>query len=414
MSARASLVGIVVGAALLTFGCESAIVGSECAAPLVRCGRYCVDLQSDQLNCGVCGNVCNVACTAGVCTFADAGTAGDAGPRDAGRRDAGRDTGIDDAGTDVGTDAAIVDAGSDAGDVDGGGPRCDLGELLCGGSCEDGRDGDHCGDCATTCSGTDVCLAGACATDCGSLLACGTRCVDPMLDGHHCGDCATDCGSDVCVGGACTSAPPGHLVLIGHDYESRRFAMSTMLGNAIFLSTRASVRLLAYEVDSTAAAIAGTDAAIAESTVASPLTRSVAPDADSVPVLLDAADVFLVYGQAGASDATLRATGYAWHDALAGFLQRGGVVIVLEAPSLSNGGTYQILVEAGLFDAVAVSELSMPRLVAASGRASDPVLASVGFPYVGERHTARISTVDPDVIVTTGTDAVVFHRVVTH
>jgi hypothetical protein len=409
---RALAIAALVALGLLALtGCESSIVGTECAAPLVRCGRFCVDLQTDGLNCGVCGNACAVSCVTGICMVPDASVPPDAG-RDAGHHDAGHDAATHDTGTDAGPDASS-DAGSDAADIDGGGPRCGLGELLCGTSCVDPRDATLCGDCATTCTGTDVCAAGACAPDCGTMLACGTRCVDPTRDAHHCGDCATDCGTDLCTAAGCAAPNPGHVVLIGHDFETRRLAMSTMLGNAIFLTTRSTVHLLAYEVDSSAAAIAGTDAAIAESTPGAPLTITVAPSADSVPLLLDDTDTLLVYAQANASDVTLRSIGYAWRDALEDFLERGGVIVVLEAPSLSNGGTYQILEEAGLFDAVSVSELVMPRLVAATGRASDPVLASVSFPYVGERHSARISSADPDVIVTTGTDPVVFHRVVT-
>lgn len=403
---------LLAAAMLLAVGCESAVVGAECAAPYVRCGHYCVDLQTDGLNCGFCSNACVIGCASGACIVRDASMPHDGG-RDAGH-DAGHDASTLDAGDDAGDSATVRDAGVDDADVDGGGPRCGIGEILCGTTCVDPRDAAHCGGCATTCSGSEVCLNGACAPDCGTLMACGTRCVDVTRDVHHCGGCATDCGSESCITSACSTASPGHLVVIGHDFETRRFAMSTILGNAVLLTTRPTVRLLAYQGDATAASIAGTDAAIAESTVSSPLTISVAPDAESVPVLLDDRDIFLVYAQADASDATLRSLGYAWRDALGDFLERGGVIVLLEASSLSNGGTYQILEEAGLFNAVSVSELVMPRLVAASGRASDPVLASVAFPYVGERHSARIASVDPDVIVTTGTEAVVFHRVVTH
>src|SRR6185369_5257476 len=133
------------------------------------------------------------------------------GGRDAGRHDAGDDAGTLDAGDDGGDAAVTIDASVDDANVDGGGPRCSLGEILCGTSCVDPRDAAHCGDCATTCSGTDVCLEGACVPDCGALTVCGTRCVDTTRDVAHCGDCATDCGTDRCVASACTARGPGHL-----------------------------------------------------------------------------------------------------------------------------------------------------------------------------------------------------------
>jgi len=147
--------------------------------------------------------------------------------------------------------------------------------------------------------------------------------------------------------------------------------------------------------------------------VARTYTIHAATSAATVPDQLEDADLFLVYAQANASDGTLRSLGYDWHDALVEFLARGGVVVVLDAPSLMNAGTYQVL--GTLFTATAVSEVITPSLMAASGRASDPLLVGVTFPYSGERHTVRVSSLDPDAIVTTTSNApVVFHRVVAH
>jgi hypothetical protein len=52
------------------------VVGEDvpCVEPLVRCGGLCVDLQSDALNCGQCGNVCTTAlCNAARCRVERAG-----------------------------------------------------------------------------------------------------------------------------------------------------------------------------------------------------------------------------------------------------------------------------------------------------------------------------------------------------
>ncbi len=52
------------------------VVGEDvpCVEPLVRCGGLCVDLQSDALNCGQCGNVCTTAlCNGARCRVERAG-----------------------------------------------------------------------------------------------------------------------------------------------------------------------------------------------------------------------------------------------------------------------------------------------------------------------------------------------------
>lgn len=44
-----------------------AAADASCAAGLVACGASCVDLQTDDGNCGACGLVCSTTCTAGRC-----------------------------------------------------------------------------------------------------------------------------------------------------------------------------------------------------------------------------------------------------------------------------------------------------------------------------------------------------------
>jgi len=39
----------------------------------------------------------------------------------------------------------------------------------------------------------------------GSLVACGSDCVDTQNDPTNCGDCGIDCGVDECIGGVCTT-----------------------------------------------------------------------------------------------------------------------------------------------------------------------------------------------------------------
>ena len=88
---------------------------AACLTGSTQCGATCVELASDQLNCGACGNVCGAGdrCTTGTCTpipFA-----------------------------------------------------CPTGLTTCGGTCRDvAVDHDHCGACGTSCTAAEFCEAGTC------------------------------------------------------------------------------------------------------------------------------------------------------------------------------------------------------------------------------------------------------------
>jgi hypothetical protein len=99
---------------------------------------------------------------------------------------------------------------------------CPPGTALCGGSCVNTQsDPDYCGNCTTACSGTLglACQSGSCEglinpscnagdTVCqvtASTYACANTQTDPM----HCGTCATACtDSEVCLAGACKPYVP--------------------------------------------------------------------------------------------------------------------------------------------------------------------------------------------------------------
>jgi hypothetical protein len=83
---------------------------------------------------------------------------------------------------------------------------------LCSGACYDEQtDSAHCGDCTTTCSASQSCIAGKCQCGNGAagnaLTACGQACVDAQNDAQNCGGCGTTCTpKQMCQGGKCITS----------------------------------------------------------------------------------------------------------------------------------------------------------------------------------------------------------------
>lgn len=400
-------------------GCLSPIVGAECAEGFVLCDDRCVELDSNALHCGACGNVCAIRCESGVCIDgADTGVDADAGA------DTG-DTGPDGALPDVGQDVDLPDADAgdamDAGDaadaMDGGDTGvemclCDLGEACCGTSCVRlERDRRNCGECGNVCDADQFCAAGACEDVCEDPLAlCGDLCVDLTIDRDHCGRCGNDCASGICRDGTCVGATEGHVVLIGHDYRTGREGQNYLAGNAVFIAF-GDVQALVYEGDAVGFAITGVDDAIDQ--VASRRRRTwlrmEVPSAAEVPLFLDQSDVFVVYSQSGSDDTNLRRLGRDWSTALRSFLRRGGVIVVFDGGG-AHSGTWQILDEAGLLDAGGRSDITGEELTVVSR--GDTVARLVPPTYNAEdRSVAFESAPDGTVVVEHEGDPVVIHEV---
>lgn len=397
-------------------GC-SAIVGAECAEGLSFCGR-CVNLSSDSVNCGACGNTCGVgvACVGGVCGGAfDAGP--DAARLDGGDAGVGLDGAVDlDAGdATVDRDGAISLDGGDGGVADGAvPPGCGLGRLDCAGVCVDAlTDPANCGDCGVMCGAGEVCAGGACAAGClAPRMSCAGRCIDVSSDADNCGSCGTVCSSGICIDGDCSDPLAGHVVVVGHDYDRSRTGMNRIAGNAVFLARGNPVRVLVWEGMSSAASRAGTDAAITQ--VASALGRSwvrlTPADAGKVPLFLADADAFVIYAQNGSDDASLRALGTLWSSALAEFLRRGSSVVVFETMTGAHAGTWQILAEAGLFTCTGRVDTTGSTVRIASP--SDAVALRVPLAYSAERTTVRFMTTDVAIVADDSMGPVVVHHTV--
>ena len=358
-------------------GCASPIVGASCREGYDVCADGCVDLQTDWRNCGACDNNCGrFLCEDGMCTSTV-------------RPDAGVD---EDAGVDAGEspDGGTFDPD---GGVSGGG--CGLGSLECDGVCTDvTRDVNRCGACDNRCASGEFCAYAKCWAECeGDLQFCGGVCLDTKRDPNNCGGCGNVCASGICIDGVCDDRVPGHVVVIGHDLIGANNAMRRIAGNAVFLSRGAPLRVLIYRGEAVESSVAGVDAALDFSTreLGRQVERIDAVDA-LVPLQLTNADVFLIHAQANATKSTLQKLGKQWANALAQFVARSGTVVLFEAPSSSNDGTFRILGPSRLFSASAREEIPEQRLEVMT--LDQAVMLRVPDRYMSVSHSVHFSDVD--------------------
>ncbi len=368
---RALGVGVL-SALVAPLACDTGgIVGGECRAPLVECDGKCIDVATDRNHCGACDSACDpgVDCAGGVCggdgsvVPPDASEAGDGAsdimqpdrpmdgisPPDGG--DAG-DGSLDDGDTD-----ADVDASADGPLGDGSSPDGPLGDgpptdgPVTDGPSPDGPvvDGcappfitpSACGDCFTRCTAaTPICspVDGSfqCVPLCTPpLVDCGGSCVDTNTDPNHCGRCFNACPTGLCQGGMCVGATVGHQVLFCTNFDRpvRTSPQTTLLANAVFLSPRASVRILAYEGHSSNANEARVKQALGFAAQEKGRTFTLTDTTSSAAVIaqLNVIDfeVFLVYDQPNAPAGTLAMLGTQWAATLDAFSRAGGTVVVL-------------------------------------------------------------------------------------
>ena len=185
---------------MLLAGCSKST--PDCKGSAVVCGDSCVQLKSDNLNCGVCGTACAAGkvCSAGACAETCAAGA-TACPAVAPTYCADVTTDESNCGT-CGT-ACTTGQACTAGVCS---LVCAGGTTKCGSSCvTTTSDPTNCGACGTVCTSGQVCSAGACSLTCaGGTTKCGSSCVVTTTDPANCGACGTVClSSAACVNSAC-------------------------------------------------------------------------------------------------------------------------------------------------------------------------------------------------------------------
>ncbi len=133
-----------------------------CGEGQTQCRSTCVNIRSDNVNCGACGNVCTCGqnCVQGACS-------------------------------------------------------CPSGQALCGGCCQNLQtDFQNCGICGHVCPSKQYCSQGTCISCPTDLTQCGNvvpgNCKNLQTDPANCGYCFYSCGSgQSCSQGACSSCPTG-------------------------------------------------------------------------------------------------------------------------------------------------------------------------------------------------------------
>jgi hypothetical protein len=180
--------------------CNGGACEVRCSTGLTNCSGACRDVTTDINNCGSCGKGCDLgqACVKGVCSFACP------------------------TGQDI-CDGVCRDLTNDPGNCGSCATKCGTGQVCnmgmcalgcqaslmnCNGSCRDVKsDGMNCGSCGKVCDPGNLCVAGVCKLSCQSpLMDCGGGCKDLRADVANCGGCGMACDpGHVCSLGKCTT-----------------------------------------------------------------------------------------------------------------------------------------------------------------------------------------------------------------
>lgn len=164
---------------------------------------------------------------------------------------------------------------------------------------------------------------------------------DPL----NCGVCGNVCASGLCYSGVCADDRAGHIFAIGNSYRKSNPSWDRILGNALFLKENAKVNVLLYR--GTAAVDYNSGAANALARAATMMhrayTRTVITNSAAVQVSLQTMDVLVIEPQPQLDNVTLASLADEWRQPIDDFTRRGGIVIVLDAPSAKNSGTQQVL-----------------------------------------------------------------------
>jgi hypothetical protein len=233
-------------------------------------------------------------------------------------------------------------------------------------------------------------------------MQCGDSCIDTTNDPNHCGSCTRVCASGICENSQCIGAIVGHIVAIGHDYQSYHQGMARVLGNAIALGAHTQLTVGFYRGTASDPASIGAYTAANVGTNLTGRAHSFIGINSISTTTLTGLDAVVIEAQSGDGNAA-ETLGQTWASPLGAFLSRGGVVIVLEG---AGGVSYRAADGAGLYTVAAPSDATSQQVHIADP--TDAVANSVPSPYLAETTSVSFPGM-PAVVANAGDDAVVVH-----
>lgn len=412
-------------------GCNtSGLVGGACAHGLSPCGHSCVNLGSDEANCGSCGFECDTteACRAGVC-MPGPDTGGDGTTSDTTTSGA-----VSEPDASLGTSEPVRDGGLDGAVSE---PDGSVSSAAEGGIEEPCfppySSAENCGACGVVCTEeAPFCAPSgdtfACVDGCDDpLQLCADRCVDLVTDPLHCGECGNACPTGLCRDSECVGGQIGHLVAMCMSYEQLfgNSPQGVLLANSVFLATAETVRVMMFDAYAPAAArnqvrqVINSGGATRGRTVRINTART----ASEIVAGLRATnyEVLVIADMSLAPANAARDMGRAISTTIDAFTRAGGIVVVASGAAASEMPSFWNSDGASLFDIQGIADITFQEL---QNRApADAVAANVLTPFLALTSTCVFdmpAVTDPDTeVVITGPNTgdaggelpVVLHRV---
>ena len=198
--------------------------------------------------------------------------------------------------------------------------------------------------CGAGCAATEAASTEPTSTVTEEVTTCTTT-TDYSNDPLNCGVCGNVCASGLCYSGVCADDRAGHIFVIGNSYRKSNPSWDRMLGNALFLKENAKVNVLVYRGTATTDYNSGTANAIARAATMlhRSYTRTVITSSSAVQTSLPTMDVLVIEAQPQLDNVSLASLANEWSLPIDDFTRRGGIVVVLDAPSTKNAGTQQVL-----------------------------------------------------------------------
>jgi len=218
---------------------------------------------------------------------------------------------------------------------------------------------------------------------------------DTTSDPDNCGVCGHVCASGICEQSKCVGDLPGHIVVIGHDFSSHHAAMARVLGNAISLGAHHDVPVTIWQGTASATNNARVQSSVSEGMSAVGRAYHLVALPPAPGTRFPDTDVLVVEAQPGSGD-EVAASAAPWAVDVMKFLQRGGVVVVLEGATTVS---YRFADAVGLYTmATPTDATNQPASVV---DANDAVANHVVTPYMSETSSAAFpSDFGPGVFAT--------------